>query len=297
MKNLFGKFSIFVMVLSVAFFTSCEDEPIIDPIGPSISFSSEAGLLDGDAELQAGETFSVKLSLSKGDDDLQAITVYAGGTKLANSDFTIDDGNITTNNPFTVGTGTEFKITITANDVVGDVTTYAFEVSDTKSVSSEVSLAITIAAPLTIPLNVEYTAVVLNNFSGSGFGSLDLDTGAAVSSSDATGDLRDRGIDLGAPSDATNWIQKIHPVNGASMRVPDFTTIENFSFDTVDSREALEAAYDSASDVTETDKLAEGDMFMALVGEDYYLIQVGAIEVKVADNTDNYTLNVKGSKK
>lgn len=295
MKNLFGKFSIFALVLSVAFLTSCDPDPVIDPVGPSISFVSEAGILDGDAELQAGETFSVKVSLSKGDDDLQAITVYAGGVKL--DDFIIDDGNIFTNNPFTVLSGTEFKITITANDVVGDVTTYAFEVNDNKNVSSEVSLAVTIAAPLTIPLNVEYTAVVLNNFSGPGFGSLDLDSGDPVSSSDDTGDIRDRGIDLGAPSDATNWIQKIHPVNGASLRIPDFTAIENFSFATVDSREALEAAYDSASDVTETDKLAVGDMFMALVGEDYYLIQVGAIEVKVADNTDNYTLNVKGSKK
>lgn len=299
MKNLLSKFSIFAFVLSLGFLTtSCDPDPVIDPIGPSISFVTEAGVLDTDTDLFAGETFSVKISLTKGDADLSAVTVWDGGAKL--DDFTLADasGNAIdpANNPFTLQSGNEYTITIVASSEVGSTTTYAFEVSDQGSLSAETSIAITIVAPATTDLNVAYSTVVLNNYSGPDFGSLDLDTGDAVSSSSDAGDIRDRGIDSALPADQ-NWIQKIHPVNGAKMRAPDFAAIEDFSFDTVDSREALEAAYDTAVDIDETDVLAEGDMFMTLIGEDYYLVKVTSISVTSGDNTDSYTLEVKGSKK
>ncbi len=297
MHKLFAKLALLAMVFSVFTFTSCEEEPTVDPKGPSISFVSEAGYLDGDAELQAGESFSVKVTLEQGDEALKTLTIWAGADQLDVNDFTIVGQ--TSNNPFLIigaGTAVTYDITIQAKDVVGDVTTYAFEVADDASRTAEVSLAITIAAPLTTPTNVEYTAVVLNNFSGPSFGSLDLDTGVAVSSSSADGDIQDKGIDLAQP-DASNWYQQIYPKNGASMRIPDAGQVENFSFANANTREMLEAAWDTGADATETAVLAVGDLFMVLIGEDYYLVEVGEIYVDSAANGDYYKLNVKGSQK
>jgi len=297
MHKLFAKLAVLAMVFSVFTFTSCEEEPTIDPKGPSISFVSEAGYLDGDAELQAGESFSVKVTLEQGDEALKTLTIWAGADQLDVNDFTIVGQ--TSNNPFLIigaGTAVTYDITIQAKDVVGDVTTYAFEVADDASRTAEVSLAITIAAPLTTPTNVEYTAVVLNNFSGPNFGSLDLDTGVAVSSSSADGDIQDKGINLALPA-ATNWYQQIKPKNGAAMRIPDAGQVENFSFENANTREMLEAAWDTGADAAETAVLAEGDLFMVLIGEDYYLVEVGEIYVDPAANGDYYKLNVKGSQK
>jgi hypothetical protein len=296
MHKLFAKLTVLALVFSVFTFTSCEEEPTVDPKGPSISFVSEAGYLDGDAELQAGESFSVKVSLEQGDEALKTLTIWAGSDQLDVNDFTIV--GVTSNNPLLIVGGADviYDITIQAKDVVGDVTTYAFEVADDASRTSEVSLAITIAAPLTTPTNVEYTAVVLNNFSGPSFGSLDLDTGVAVSSSSDDGDIQDKGIDLAQPA-ATNWYQQISPKNGAAMRIPDAGQVENFSFENANTREMLEAAWDTGADATETAVLAVGDLFMVLIGEDYYLVEVGEIFVDPAANGDYYKLNVKGSQK
>lgn len=296
MQNLLVKFAAIAMVFSALVFTSCEEDPVIDPVGPSISFLSEAGYLDGDAELLEGESFSVKVSLSQGDEALKTLTIWAGSDQLDVNDFSIVGA--TSNNPLLIvgGGDVTYDITISTKGLVGDVVTYAFEVSDEGSRTAEVSLAITTVAPATTAINTEYTAVVLNNFSGPDYGSLDLDTGVAVSSSNTDGDIRDQGIDIGQPA-TSNWIQKIKPVNGATMRIPDGSQVENFSFENANTREMLEAAWETSGDVSETAKLAEGDVFMVLIGEDYYLVEVDNISVDVVANGDNYTLNVKGSKK
>lgn len=304
MHKLFAKIAAIAVLFSVFTVTSCTEDPIVtDPKGPSISFVSEAGYLDGDAELQAGESFKVKVALTQGDEALKTLTIWAGSTKLDNADFAIV--GVTSNNPLLIvgGGDVTYDITINAKDVVGDVTTYAFEVSDEASRTSEVSLAITIAAPLTTPITTEYTAVVLNNVDDQDlYGSLDLDTGLLVPVSSTESDIRDKGVDVNQPH-ATNWIQKIEPVNGATMRIPDESQVENFSFENANTREMLEAAWDTGTDVAVTNKLAVGDLFMVLVGEDYYLVEVADIEIFVtdsmgySDNRDNYTLNIKGSKK
>ncbi len=298
MQNSFIKFAFVAMVLSVFTFTACvEDETPTDPTGPSISFVSEAGYLDGDAELQAGETFSVKVTLEQGDEALKTLTLWAGADQLAVTDFVI--AGQTSNNPFLIigaGTSVTYDITITAKEEIGSVTTYAFEVGDDASRTAEVSLAITIVAPPTTPINAEYTAVVLNNADGPDYGSLDLETGLAVSSSGADGDIQDKGIDLGQPI-ASNWYQQIYPKNGAAMRIPDAGQVENFSFENADTREMLAAAWDTGADASETPVLAVGDLFMILIDEDYYLVEVGEIVVDPAANTDYYELNIKGSRK
>jgi hypothetical protein len=299
MQKLFVKFAAVALMFSVFTLTSCEEDPVVvDPVGPSISFVSEAGYLDGDAELFEGESFSVKVSLSQGDEALKTLTIWAGADQLDNNDFTIVGA--TSNNPLLIvgGGDVTYDITITTKGLVGDVITYAFEVGDEGSRTSEVSLAITTIAPPTTPTNVEYSAIILKNIDGpvGSYGSLDLDTGVTVPSSSTDSDIADKGINNALPA-ASNWYQQIQPVNGAKMRIPDGSMVENFSFENANTREMLEAAWETTADVNETAVLAEGDVFMALVGEDYYLIEVSNISIDPAANLDSYTLNVKGSKK
>ncbi|GJM31110.1 MAG: hypothetical protein DHS20C18_01110 [Saprospiraceae bacterium] len=304
MQKLFLQFAGLAVFFTLILASGCTDDPVTpdNPLNPIISFANEAGFLSADAELQAGETFFVKVNVSKGDNPLQSMTINENGAKLAAARFTIDNGAITSNNPFLI-TGTSkdgaiFEFSITPSTVVGDISTYSFLVTDEAGETDEISLDITIAAPLTTPLDVTYTAVIVNNASGpaGSNGGLDLDTGVNVPSASAEAELRDMGIDINLPV-SQNWLQQIQPRNGATLRLPDVDAIENFSFENVDSREAILGAYETADDVTQTEKLAEGDVFIIERDDDFFLIQVFKITVTTGDNLDKYELNVKGSLK
>ncbi len=304
MQKLFLQFAGLALFFTFVLASGCTEDPTTptDPLDPIISFSSEAGFLSTDADLQAGETFFVKVNVSTGDNPLQTITLNENGAKLSTDRFTINNGAITSNNPFLI-TGTDkdgatFEFSITPSLVVGDVTTYSFLVTDEAGETDEVSLIISIVAPPTTPLDVTYSAVVVNNADGpaGSNGGLDLDTGENVASASTEAELRDMGINLALPFDQ-NWLQQIEPRNGATLRMPDTGAIENFSFENVDSREAILGAYETASDVTETTMLAEGDVFIIERDDDFFLIEVAKIVVTPADNLDYYELNVKGSLK
>ncbi len=304
MQKLFLQFAGLAVFFTFILASGCEDDPTtpVDPLDPIVSFVSEAGFLSTDADLQAGETFFVKIDLTTGDNPLQSVTINENGAKLSTDRFVINNGAITSNNPFLV-TGADkdgviYELAITPSLVVGDVSTYSFLVTDEAGETDEASLIITIAAPPTTPLDVTYSAVVVNNADGpSGSnGGLDLDTGVNVPSASADAELRDMGIDINLPV-SQNWLQQIEPRNGATLRIPDTDAIENFSFENVDSREAILGAYETANDVSETDMLAEGDVFIIERDEDFFLIEVAKIVVTTNNNLDYYELNVKGSLK
>lgn len=299
MQKFFYQYAGMALILGLFLTTSCEDpvEPAV-VLGPEAELVSEVGFLNADAELQAGEVFNVKVDFLIGDNQLKAVTLLEDGGNLATDVFEIDNGALTSNNPFVIlgvdKGGRTYEFAITAHDVVGDITTYTFEVEDDEGKKAETSLTITIIAPLTTPLNKAYTAVIINNADGPAKGGYDLDLGENTSSASTEAEFRDRGIDLGATSDDLNWIQKIESVNGGVIRMPDFSQIDNFTFDSADNKEALVEAWALGTDLAETEKLAIGDMFMVQNGSDVYLIKVTDINVTAADNTDTYTLDVKG---
>lgn len=304
MQKLFLQFAGLALFFTFVLASGCTDDPVtpVDPLDPIVSFVSEAGYLSTDADLQGGETFFVKINLTTGDNPLQTVTINENGAKLSTDRFVIDNGAITSNNPFLITgddkNGVTYDLAITPSLVVGDVSTYSFLVTDEAGQTDEVSLIISIAAPPTTPLDVTYTAVVVNNADGpaGSNGGLDLDTGVNVPSASADAELRDMGINLALPA-SQNWLQQIEPRNGATLRIPDTGSIENFSFDNVDSREAILGAYETANNVSETDMLAEGDVFIIERDEDYFLIEVAKIVVTTNNNLDYYELNVKGSLK
>lgn len=303
MQKLFLRFAGLALLSSTIFFTSCGDD-IIDPtnpLAPDLRFVIEAGLLSGDAELFPNEAFSVKISALKGDNPLQSVRVEKNGTALATSLFTIDGGAITSNNPFLITgadqNGATYTITITNDGTVGQSNTYKFIVSDDKQNTDDVSLTITtVQVPVTsTPLNVSFTAVVVNNADGPNQGGLDLDAGTTVPAASTISELRDKGINLALPA-AQNWIQRIEPRNGADLRLPNLMQLENFTFASADSREILSAAWDTGTNLTESPVLATGTLFMIKKGDAFYLIRTTAVNVTTNNNLDTYTFDVKGHK-
>ena len=300
MQKFFYQFAGLALLLGLFVTTSCDptEPPVV--LGPEAEFVSESGYLDTDADLQAGEVFNVKVKFSVGDSQLKSVSILEDGSPLATDKFIINNGALTSNNPFLLlgadKDGATYEFAITAHDVVGDITSYTFEVTDDAGKTAETSLSISIIAPPTTELNTFYTAVIINNASGPDKGGYDLDAGVNTSSASTDADFRDRGIDLGAPSNDLNWIQKIEPVNGAVLRMPDFSQIDGFTFDSADNKELLETAWDKGTDMTETTKLAIGDMFMIVQGSGIYLIKVTDVKVTPDDNHDTYTLDIKGYK-
>lgn len=301
MQKFFLQLVAVALVFTGVLSTGCgEDEPV-DPttqLGPDVILKSEAGYLDTDAELAPSETFKVKLDIAKGDGDLSSVKITVDGADLSTDLFTINDGAIVANNPFIVGDDAKdaviYDIEITASDVE-EVSTYTFEATDANGNTGSVSLTITTVNPVvSTPLNVAATVQVVNNIDGPAgvLGSLDLDNMELVTSGSAEAELVDQGIDTALPV-ASNWLQQVAPANGATLRMADFSS-EGLTFATVDSKEAIVAAYEASSDLAVTSALSEGDLFIVVKGDDYYLFETTTIVTTADNNEDYYEFTIKG---
>lgn len=312
MQKLLLKLTGLSLVLGVLFFSSCGDDPVItNPLGPDIQLTSGTDVLTADADLEVGQSFSVALRLSKGDAQLQSLAINAGSDKLDDALFTINGGAITTNNPLLITgadkDGATFTLAINApaGQMVGDITTYQFTVTDDAGETASTDIVITIVGPATTPLDQTLTGVLFNQAGPSGTGGLDLDEGAGVGSSDDKAEIVDMGIDCSTST--VFWRKQMGSANGAILRKVDPTQVENFNFDNVDNKEVILAAYDTGTEgsdadrdscsnggtVTDvTDTIAEGDVFAVFANGTYYLFRVDMIN-DVDGNGDSYSLTIK----
>lgn len=298
------------------FFASCGDDPIIEiPLGPEISFVSDPGFLDTDSELIIGETFSVKVRLSKGDAQLNTLAIDEGNSKLPTSQFTINSGAITSNNPLLItGTdkdGTTYAIDITpsAGLVVGDITTYTFTVTDESGETDTRDIVITTAEVPGTDISMDISGVLLNQAGPAGTGGVDLATGVGTGSANAAAELRDLGLDCTMNPGTFNWKRQIGTVNDAVMVRVDPTQLENFDYDNVTKVESIIAAYDTGltldsgtstncangatTTVPNTADVAEGNVFAVLSEGIYYLVRIDAVNENNTGNDDNYELSIK----
>lgn len=322
MHNFIG-LSLFV-ALSL-FVTSCgEDEPT-DPstvLGPEISLEAGEGFLSADSDVIIGNSFSVKLKVSKGDSALQSVKITYGSdnTNLPTSRFTINGGAVTSNNPFLLlgadKDGATYEITINPGDeMVDDFTTYTFAVTDdfAKTASTDIQIR-TIAEPGT-PIESTLTGVLFNQAGPAGTGGLSLDDGEGTGSGDAAAEIRDLGIDCTVAVTEETWRAQFGTVNGATMVKVDLTQVEGFTFDGVDKKEQIADAYSSGIDLADgisynpscdetvvTDAsgdVAVGDMFVVQKDNVNYLIRVDEVNYSHSNtdtslrNKDNYVLSIK----
>lgn len=309
--SLAGLALVFTVILS----TGCnpdEGEPT-DPSGPDARFVTESGFLDANADVVAGETFKIKVSLLTGDNKLQSVTLYEDDVKLGTSFFTINGGALLANNPFLITgadkDGVTYEFEISSVNTVGAVRTYEVEVADESGLKDAVSLTITSKAPPTTPIEMSLTGVLLNQAGPVGTGGLNLDNGQGTGSDDPAAEIRDVGIDCSQPN-ASNWRKQIGTVNGAEMRRVRAEMVENFSFANANNKEIISAAFDTGSAIGDTNQaidcngnavtvtdmtlaLVVGDMFAVKANGKIYLIKVDEVNNTTNDNNDNYKFSIK----
>lgn len=313
MQKWFFQFAGLSLALTIILASGCTDDPIVEPsLGPDVRFVTETDYLSGDADVVRGEFFQVKVTVDKGDGKLKSFTIYEGSDKLATARFDINNGAITSNNPFLItgvdqdGATYEFKIASLDTEAA---TTYTFEATDENNLQDEVSLVVTTKAPATTPIEMSLSGVLFNASGPAGTGGLDLDTGTGTGSQAAGAEIRDMGINCGVNPPA--WRQQIGTVNGAVMRRVRAEMVENFSFANATTKEIIAAAYETGSEITSdlptlycnpddnvvvtdvTLPLVVGDMFAISANGKIYLIRVDEINDVAADNSDNYKMSIK----
>lgn len=323
MTKFFLKFSGIAFVFALLIATGCnEDNPIIDnPLGPEIVLNAETGFVSGDVELLEGEAFSVKITVSPGDNPLSSLRLLVEGSSVpaaSISDYvtkvTSNSEDITPQNPQAIDATRENGATyvyemVPFGQLEDETVTYTFEVTDKVQEKASVSFDITIVPPPGTPIEEEISGALLNQAGPAGTGGLDLDAGTGTGSSNAEAEIQDEGIDLNL-SVANNWRQQIAGVNGTTLRAPDLTKLpENFSFENVTIKEQIKEAYDTGLALTGSDapcnctdatsgetvseKVEVGDMFIVKKGDVYYMIIARAVNVTSNDNDDSYSFDIK----
>ncbi len=325
MKNLFFK-STTLLVLFALLFTACEeDTPIVtgDPLDtpPSISFIEADDFLNKDTEIEVGQAFAVRVEMLAGTSNLSALTIYEDGVQLDPARISIAGVDLANNPQLIINkTGQTFDITIAADPAVEEERfySYAFEVEDEGKLTDVISLGITTLLPeeeeeedVTTPLEQILVGVLLNQAGPSGTGGLDLDTGTGTGSNDASAEIQDEGIDFDKTADV-NWRQQISGANGSIVRLANLGGVaENLTFDKVENKEQVLAAYeagaslagndmlenpsDNTNDELVSDPVQIGDVFAvfgATTGK-YYLLQCTNVNATASDNDDSYEFTIK----
>lgn len=278
-----------VLLAGLMIFSACEEPLPPTPVLPTITLVEEAGFAaDGDSVVTETE-FVVKVTATQGDDLLSRISVSENGTDISELTRLAFDGDVAGSNPSPLPTEAQSGFTWTVGIVSGkndqETNTYTISVTDATGNVAQVSFDITTE----VGLETSTGYLLLNQAGPAGTGGLDLDTGDGTGSADPEAEIKDEGIDLGAPSNDLNWKQQISAANSAELRIPD----ANFSYDDLNNRTQLEAAFDLGVAVTTTDKVAVGDVFLIKNGEKYYVIKTVNITVTPNDNADNYEFEIK----
>lgn len=293
MKSLnFFRF-VFVFVAFSLFFTSCQD----DALEPGLELVTANGLVSTDVTLRAGEDFTVQLKGTKTDNDLRTITVQEAGVNISLDRLSLN-ANPTLLTGVNVGGFGEFLIAVRAHSDAS-TKTYSFILEDIEGNKTTRSIAITTEIGTNVDL---LKGVLLNQGGPMGTGGLDLDNGVSTGSMDALAELRDEGIDLGAPV-ASNWFQQISGVNSTEVKYIKKGAngiSENFSFDAIKYKEDIAGLWGNGTPFTAkigtrdvSNKVAKDDIFIAKKGSNYYLLNVVDVKVTNNDNADSYEFDIK----
>lgn len=271
-------------------FTVADDDNMTDVVTVDVEVFGmlDVSLSRGDTAVTvAGKTdYSINVVGTRGASALSTLAVYADG-ELVSADSMLFGGTAAGANPIVlVGdekAGFDTELIIKTADK--GTTTYTIELTDESSA--------TVSTEFDLTVMVEFQALLINNKDGQQFGGLDLDEGQTVPFNSALAEIRDKGITLDRPTDE-NWYQQILPANDmVTLRVPDLTASENFSYENANSRGAIVAAFDSGIDKAESDVVAVGDLFLVKRADNYYLLECVEIEITNSDNNDFYKFNVK----
>jgi len=169
-------FFIALAVLSVGFFTSCEDDEVAT--GPTIEFISGTGIITASGEVTIDEPYSFKCLVTKGTADLLSFDIKEGIPSLTGYPKTKDNDDNFDEDSYTVATEALTQVS------TGSVT-YTFIAIDKDGLTDTKTITITVVAS-SGPIDT-YTDKLLganqNTTTGSSFASID---GTIYDMTDAT---------------------------------------------------------------------------------------------------------------
>ena len=284
-------YGLIILVAGVLLITSCNPDA---GVPPSLTFGTGTAYISADAQVDAGSNIKVLLHGSKGDADLQYVTIYQDGKTLDLERFPENIENNISSNPFTLtATPAQFSKELTFTAQSSGASEYLFVLTDLDGLKDSVSFMLT----SNTSFNLFETSLKVYNADGPTeyYGSVDLQTGKSVPSTSTSGDVQDFGIG----GSATGWAKKIQPENGTEMFLPPASTV----FEDVNSLEGLVDALNQSTAVTES-SVSVGDIFIfksptSTSGVyDYFIMKTLEVvddgQVGVGHNQDYYVFSLKG---
>ncbi len=266
------------------------------PINLTIVNSSGSGCFVTDATDVAPDSwFCVNLEGTRGANaPLVTLTVQENGSDMTDLARLEYNGTTFDANPLTLPAADVdgFVSTVRVRSVAtqGTASTYTFVVTggSNGTASTDINITTTAAAPNITNL----TGVLLNAGGPAGQGGLDLETGTSTGSNDSTADIKDQGIDIALPN-ATNWIQRIAPVGTNILTVAPSSSEFPTAFEDIQYQSQIEDAYNLSSQVTQSEVVNIGDVFLLNNGTNIFIIKCTNVNVTNSDNSDSYTFDVK----
>jgi hypothetical protein len=294
-----------VLFLGIAFFTSCSKDE--NAAGPSIDLIAGSGYITGDAEITLGDTVKVKFLVSKGDANLDVMSVYIDGN--INPGFNAKDisGNDT------------YQGTLSWKPSAVGTYTLKFEATDKDDVIGEYSIVITVVSDYET-----YTSKLLYDASGTTSKTFfSSKTGLTYSVTEAIEAANKPNIDFGFLYDQEFATTKACLVSfdqysltnnyaaqlTGTLNATIFKTVSAAAtYDNAANAAALKTAYDNASVIAAFGSYAEGKLAKVLSdgnilafktnGGKYGLIKIVTItrNTESANNTQTMDISVKVQK-
>lgn len=280
---------------------SAEVKVVVTATGnpPTLNYSGSASFT-----VDAGVKRAINLSGEAGTADLYSMGIKENGAFLP-IDRVFIGTDAVPSNPFGFPDAWkrsfEFKPAIVTPTQAG---TYEYEVilTDASGLSTSKTFKMVVETGTQLDELTEYI-VLLNSAGPAGTGGLDLDvteaSKAGVGSSDPKAEIRDIGIDVDKPA-ATNWKQRIAPVNGSELRrmIPGQNGLsESFTFAGLKYKEELVGLWDKGAQLSSgiSDNVLPGHMFMVKRDGKLYALRVIEVNPTSAqgDNSDNYVFDLK----
>lgn len=261
--------------------TSCGSDDTDDPApsSPNVAvLAASTGTIDGDAEVLPGGTFTIGITVTKGDANLDEVSVNIGSNPLAASK--IQTGataaasvsaeawtNLTQELSGDDKDGFTWYFTITTEATATDGSTQAYSivVTDKDGVSSTTTVTITAKAATTALVEQSGDFKLFSKLGPTGYGGLDLSDGSSTGS--AAGDLAD--------ITASTWDGSFTGANG--------TTVKSVasSYYAVAVEEDVASTYSAGTEYTGAAAPSVDDVFIAYNGTTYWVLKV-----TVADGND-----------
>ena len=226
-----------------------------------------------------------------GSANLSTIAVFADGELVDPTELRFN-GTSFDANPYSLSTDDQLGFdmaSVSVNFTQSGTTTLSFEVEDVNGETASTEVSVVAGTPITNT----FTASLLSNADGGvmTLGGLNLYTGENVSVNSDFAYIIDLGLDL----TTGDWRQQIEGANGAELRSANMSSPELFNFNDINSREAIVAAFDSGVVGNTSGVVAEGDVFMARRGADYFIMTVTDVKITQNNNEDRYLFNIKTS--